>query len=491
MRSLVAFAACSLLATIPACTKEELPSAPPPEKAPTETEKPTDEPKPSDSSLVVLELGEVDVGTDVTFDIPEGVLGFNITAEGRLADFNVARPFGIERITAPDGTIVHDDFMPSGGSLPTSLAVFDAIAAASVPQSENAPANLAGTWKVRFGVQGSTTAKPQLKAAVRVQSTGDGAFHGGQLNVVFHVPEGLQINERTIDATKAADDPSLQERIDIFFELTSELLGIERGEVKYQTEDASFQDLDGEREVLAGFATSKGEKDGTQALHVLLANNIAMDGEPFAQGLAAGIPGAATVFGRSVSGIIVTMTSIPLLDATVLLHETGHFFGLNHTTEMQGPTPDPLSDTPFCENLSRNPDVLTACPDRTNVMFVAGPLEAPVTLSPTQTRVYRGSPIYRALPAGSGGRTMALTRTPPKTSFERTFRISGSAVLSPVERELSLGFCGHNELDANGLVRRHGRDAAIAQLRAASADADLVPFMRGRARLALKSLGIR
>ena len=38
------------------------------------------------------------------------------------------------------------------------------------------------------------------------------------------------------------------------------------------------------------------------------------------------------------------------------------------------------------------------------------------------------------------------------------------------------------------MVARHGRAAAIAQLRAAALDTDLAPFIRGRASLALQQL---
>lgn len=171
-----------------------------------------------------------------------------------------------------------------------------------------------------------------------------------------------------------------------------------------------------------------------------------------------------------------------------MLHEAGHFFGLNHTTELDGVSSDPLSDTPACSGIS--PENVMDCPDRSNIMFLAGAIDFPPTLSAKQKRVYRGSPIYRALPAGSSS-NMSLSLGPSRTFAKRAFRISGSDVLSPVERELSLGFCGLTGLDAQGLVKRHGREPAVAQLEAASADQDLAPYIRGRARLALTALGVK
>lgn len=462
-------------------------SAPPAETPADEPDPEPTEPTEPETDPLVIDLGEVRSGTDVTFEVPEGALGFNIVAEGKVADFDPNQPFGIQRITDPKGNVIHDDFTPKGGTKPTSIAAFDVIASASVPQGEDAPKNLAGTWKVRFGVYGSS-AKPKLKATVRVQSSGDGTFHGGQLDLHIHVPSGLKIGSRTVNAAKAESDPDLQERVETFFGVTSQLLGIEKGEVVFHEEASSYRELDGVEDLLNGFAISKGQKDGTPALHILMTNVIANEGQPIAAGIAPGIPGAANVFGRNVSGIIVTTSPSAEEDVLTMVHEAGHFFGLNHTTEFDGESSDPLSDTPACDGISR--DRLYDCPDRTNIMFPAGAIDGPVSLSPTQKRVYRGSPIYRALPAGGTNRSRSAPLAPPAAplSLKRTFRVSGSSVLSPVERELSSGFCGLTMPDANDLVKRHGRAQAIAQLKAAAADADLAPFVRGRANLALRAL---
>lgn len=278
MRSSLALAACSVLAILPACgnTTVIAPPTPPPADA-----TPIDEPgptpvtpeKPHTTDSVLLDLGEVQVGTDVTFDVPDGALGFNITAEGTAADFDELQPFGIERITDPSGKIVHDGFMPSGGSHMTSYASFDVIASASVPQGEVLGENLAGKWKVRFGVVDAPSSTIKLRGKVRIQSSGDGVFHGGQLDVHVHVPQGLSIGPNMVDAAKASSDADIKERLDLFFDMTKELLGIERGEVVFQAEDASYQELDGLDEVMSGFAVSKGQKDGTPALHILMTNS--------------------------------------------------------------------------------------------------------------------------------------------------------------------------------------------------------------------------
>lgn len=497
-RTVYGFLALSLLTL--ACTTETRivtkPAEPPVEPDPTAPE-PVDpaapvKPTPATDPLVI-DLGTVKTGVDIEVDIPVGALGFNIVVEGDNASFDQAKPFGIERITDPSGKVVHNNFMPDGGTKETSTASFDTIAAASVPQSENVSQIVpSGKWKVRFGVQNNPTARPALTAKVRVQSSGDGAFHGGTLDLTIHIPAGVKVDGAIVDPAKAATNAGLTERINTFYKVTSQLLGIERGKVTFQTARTSLVDLD-DNEIIDGFAVSTGETDGTQNMHILLTNSIRQGGESVAIGISPGIPGAASVFGRGVSGIIVVPGSTAEDDVLTMIHEMGHFIGLNHTTEFDGKSSDPLKDTPACPAATISAHQFQNCPDNTNVMFAAGALAGPVSLSPTQKRVYHGSPIYKALTAGTT-KTQSLHAPSASSStslvLHRSFRTSGAA-LSPIETELSSGFCGLTLPDAAGLVQRHGQTATVAQLRAASADPDLAPFIRGRANLVLRKLGLQ
>jgi len=488
-RSLIGLFACCLLSAS-ACTEtiitKKASGSPPPAASPTEEPEQDAGPAPAPGNALVIDLGTVTAGTDVTFDVPAGALGFNIVMDGDAADFDQDKPYGIQRIVDPSGTVVHDKFTPVGGTNPTSTAAFDTLAAASVPQSEAAGEPIAaGKWTVLFGVQGDSTAKPKVSAKVRIQSSGDGKFHGGTLDLHVHVPAGLQVDGTTVDPAKASTDARLKQRLDTFFSLTSNLLGIDRGEVVFHTAKSNLADV-ADLEIIDAFGVSSPLDDGKQALHVLLTNSISQGGQQVAAGISPGIPGAATVFGRGASGIIVATVGGSDEDALTMLHEAGHFFGLNHTTEFDGQSSDPLSDTPKCTNISGGN--LQSCPDRTNIMFPAGAIDGPVTLSATQKRVYRGSPIYKATPAAAQG-TMAYTSSAPLPTITRRFRTSGLP-LSAVERELSLGYCGLVKIDANAIVRRYGATSAIAQLKAAAADPDLSPIIRGRANVALRSLGV-
>lgn len=473
---------------VPSCTEVIVKKAAPSDQttpAPTVTDEPTSEPTPTpppSTNPLVIDLGAVKAGADVTFEIPAGALGFQIQMEGEVADFEQERPYGIERIVDPTGKVVHADFTPNGGTKSTSTAAFDTIAVAAVPQGDNATSVPAGKWTVRFGVEGNASSKPTVQATVRVQSSGDGTFRGGTLDLHVHVPTGLRIEGATVDAAKASADTKLTRRIDLFYQVAKQLIGFDRGEVVYHAEKAALAELD-DNEILDGFAVSAGAKDGAPQMHVLFTNAIRQGGEPIAAGISPGIPGAAALYGRGVSGIIVASLEDEQTDALVMLHEMGHFFGLNHTTEFDGQSSDPLEDTPRCTTITNQPQ---SCGDRKNVMFPAGPIEGPVTLSPSQIRVYRGSPSYKAT---SSAKTMSTSSAAPPDAMRMRVRRSGTAHLSAVERELSTGFCGLTKIDGPAMVARLGEATAVAQLRTAAADADLPPFVRGRARVALRALG--
>jgi hypothetical protein len=432
----------------------------------------------------VLDLGNVATNTDVPFNVPEGALGFNITVEGDASDVDANAPFGIERVVDPAGRLVHSNYTPSGGNHDTSTIAFDAIAAVSVPQGDAVRTDLGGAWRLRVGFQGAPTRRGSLRVRVRIQRTEDGAFHGGTLDLHVHIPEGLTFGTTRVDTATVGSSPELQARVDRFFEVTRSLLNIDRGEIVYHLERAELASLDGVNALVQGFSVSDKRRNGLQEMHLLFTNEIAQNGEPIAAGISPGVPGAATIFGRGVSGIIISTSGSSEDDVQTMIHETGHFIGLNHTTEFDGVLSDPLSDTPLCTTMDGTKTLtkLRLCPDRTNIMFAAAAIEGPITLSPTQKRIYRGSPIFKLFPA-AGLTTRALGETEVRFATRRYQRLSGLP-LTPAEEELASGFCGLVPIDAEGLAARYGLDALVE----ASTDPDVSPIVRGRARLALRAL---
>jgi hypothetical protein len=67
-------------------------------------------------------------------------------------------------------------------------------------------------------------------------------------------------------------------------------------------------------------------------------------------GIAGGIPGAQGIPGTATSGLAVSSELVggEITLGSVLVHETGHYLGLFHSTELDGTVLDPFADTPAC-----------------------------------------------------------------------------------------------------------------------------------------------
>ena len=74
--------------------------------------------------------------------------------------------------------------------------------------------------------------------------------------------------------------------------------------------------------------------------------------------------------------------------AETAMHEFGHFFGLQHTTDVGGVEFDGYEDTPECPSLASN--YYDKCEDRHYIMFPYVPLDwAYATFSPQETDAIR------------------------------------------------------------------------------------------------------
>jgi hypothetical protein len=412
---------------------------------------------------VVVDLGDVTDGQTVTLDVPPDAIGFDVvvTSAGAL---------GIERIASPAGAVVHDRFTPKNGGLANGEAV-RGVASVSVPQNDLPESVLVpGGWKITFGGQGTAA-----HARARIQTTGDGRFHGGALDLHLYVPAGLTISDpsplHVVSAKTAAADVDVARRVDTFFSALHQSFAIDRGKVVFHEAPSRFVAVNDDATYYAGTAISTGQPED-YALHVLLTNDL-YHGDYV--GYSPGLPGTVSVTGTPYSGLVVALYDGgegAIGDGHSWLHEMGHFVGLFHTTEPDGTTFDPLSDTPKCPG-TRTP----SCADADNLMipgaWPAGD-KLPLVTKGQQT-VFRASPIYR-----SYGPDHVPAIAEPATSGATITR-SGRA-LQPIERWLAGTFCGSSRQSPEALVAAYGGAATIAALDAIAVDDDLPRIYRAKAR---------
>jgi hypothetical protein len=346
-------------------------------------------PEPKTGEVVVIELGSVPAGVPFTFQIPDNALGFNLVGK-RGGPGTV---LGVESLVSPTGKTVLSGHVPAGGTTETTISE-SGIVAAEAPQTDAAGAMPfeRGTWKATFSADGP------VEASVRVQTTADGVFHGGMIDMHVYVPPGLVSDGAVLSsAAQAEKDPGIAERLDAFFALARLRFDLDRGKISFHAVPSSFATISSETELTKAFALggSAGTADGTQALHVILTNDI-LGGE--AWGIAPGIPGAHTRTGTPMSSVVLSLIGPADLDGVALFHEVGHFLGLNHTSEFVPGLFDPLSDTPRCLDIDPNdPMKLLACPDVKNFMFpTVGTTFDRVTVEKSQAIVFDSSPAIRA-----------------------------------------------------------------------------------------------
>ncbi len=373
---------------------------------PTSSSRETKKPKETsdDGSQAVVDLGDVTPGKEVEIDVPDDALGFNISVFGE-GESRV----GIASLVDPHGQAVIRDYVPAGAEGPLALGS-RGVGAFSVPQTNGTATRdlVAGTWRlVVSGIDvppdaptdksGTSTpvgtpVRGPLRVSVRIQKSGDGAFHGGELDMHVYVPEGMRIHDpgpvHELHASGLENDAALARRIDAFYSELERLFGIGRGAVSYHVIDGSF------REATTGDARAQLIAQATatipQALHVVFTNEMSYGGGAPLLGYSVGLPGTVNVPGtvRSAISVAVYDDGTADNDAITMLHEMGHFVGLMHTSDDDGAV-DLLDDTPTCDTRTKS------CPASDNLMAPDGPLRN-AEVSPAQVRVVRGSPIYRA-----------------------------------------------------------------------------------------------
>ncbi|MCB9557353.1 MAG: hypothetical protein H6707_14700 [Deltaproteobacteria bacterium] len=428
--------------------------------------------------VTVIDLGAVATAATVVVDIPANAIGFHLTAEV-APDAVVA----FSSVRSPQGDALVDQGKLVGPAFDFPMIGLHTLSLA-VPMTAASQAwALAGKWSVvleAYDAQQQPLSTVQLRAYV--QTSSDGAFHGGTLDLRLHIPPGLQLQnpgaKHAVTLQSALRDPAIIARLDAFFAGLRTLYQIDRGAVTAHGLDARYATIGNIEQVAAALAATAATP-ARPALDVVLVNDLRVGGN-VVWGIAGSIPGTASFSaGNNKAGVVLNLSASnnPLGDGLTLVHEMGHFVGLMHTSELSVVQHDLLSDTPAC-----GPPTLPAqCGDANNIMFpiffgmTAG---KGIVTSPQQRRVMAAAPIYRG--PSSVATTGALTQT---HSDAPAWAAPTATTQALVARMLAIGLCGHQPALPVQSFANHR-----AALRHAVEDPTIWPILRQRARATLRAL---
>jgi hypothetical protein len=356
-------------------------------------------PPPGDEAVETLLSTTVElnrgVSGDIRFEVPDDAVGLAIYGVG-----NPAGMFVVEHLEDPTGEAIVTDNPPGGIGFqdqflspwpgqfrsPNRAAPSEAMATLLVPNNPEL-ALRPGEWSLRIAGANASTGRPatgDVDVILRVKRA-PRAPEGGELRLNLYFT-----GARGWTADSAPTDPDFQAALFRMGEFYAGI-GIQVKAVSYHDIDSSFRVIDsfqGEADNELGRLFENGTtEDGVNLFFVdrfggQFGGNIG--------GIAGAIPGPSGpgLGGTSRSGVCVA-TSIdpdPRSIGHVMGHETGHYLGLFHTSELavQG-VHDPIPDTPEGQA------------GGTNLMFPTV-TSAPAHLTEQQGQILRGNPTI--LPEG-------------------------------------------------------------------------------------------
>src|SRR5262249_40492710 len=140
-------------------------------------------------------------------------------------------------------------------------------------QGDGVAARLDGIWKLRTAVPQNPTERRKVRGSVRVQKTLDGDFDGGRLDLHVFVPRDLVPG---VTETSDTLGESLGCRVDGFYFLLKQLVGISRGDVTVSIVDPSLSSI---TDVEKAFEVVRSIENGTKVLAVLLTKELVVVGK--------------------------------------------------------------------------------------------------------------------------------------------------------------------------------------------------------------------
>lgn len=345
------------------------------------------------------EMNPGDTTGELSVAVPAGSSAFTIIANG-----GTAGDIDIDTITSPDGRafvnggndLIGKNFANNAGGSSVAL---------TLPQADGYSLPT-GIWKI---VVSHTASVDNKKRTVNVYSSVRQS--GGSV---------IDVNIILVDIAdySGRNDPVLSELI-AKFKTALGYMSISAGNINIVSmkgaavADLSIIDIDMDTDrnfqgdgLDELFRLSKNMNN--RSVNFFLVNDFS---SPGILGIAGGIPGIPVLQGTAHSGIaintfggLVSMKSAGLLviQAETMVHELGHYLGLFHTTERNGRSFDPVTDTSECSAGTYDLDFsgsvsATECEsaDGTNLMFWQAANYPQHVFSDVQKQVLSFSPAVR------------------------------------------------------------------------------------------------
>jgi hypothetical protein len=352
----------------------------------------------------IQELGTFSPGTQVSFNVPAGAVGFSIVSQ--TVDFETT-------FISCQGVTVANVPVPTPVFTPTGASFFDVTA--NVPRDQTTASLLSyGYYSPPYT---AALTFPNTTAGLRIAL--DGGLPSGQwtfdVNDYAHAfvgPEGClaETPPNTYDVSVVVAPgplpPTGQLAVDIYL-VTDELdagsavnsAGVQQFASQYASILASaglcvttitFHDvpawalakyssvsLDDSNDPCSDYRQLFTLAGSARSMALFFVDDILFSGGPsggIILGVDGAIPGNATYNGTIAGGALVLSADFsangctpqycgPDVVAHTAAHETGHFLGLLHPTELTGDSFDPLTDTAscVCSVCETNPGIAAAC----------------------------------------------------------------------------------------------------------------------------------
>jgi len=329
--------------------------------------------------------------TTFTFDIDPGTTSFALSAQpdpGGLQDQVI-----LVEVTGPNGLLTQVD-LQTGQTFGPFVTPFSNIPNAAfsllypnTPTLEVEP----GPYSVSFFAVVDEQLATSSRATLMTKKAESPPLLGSLTLDIWFADNAMGLT-----AGSAPNDPDFQAALEEM-QTIYDNAGLTIADVAYR--DVGIPQLgiiDDNAELSQLFAIPDTERNGRIALFIVESIDLTQQGVIL--GVASGAPGPASVATAPHAGVAVSTFGFMLSPERVgktMAHEVGHFLGLDHTTESDGISHDPIPDTPECTQTQMGVAFPELCPTgAANFMFWTGFQDnrEQQDVSPGQRQVMNGNP---------------------------------------------------------------------------------------------------